>query len=210
MIRRRPLRLLVSVLLLPAAALVGCGGRKPPSLEPAPGREVGLYRARFDDGQERERRFRLLLFAAAPDRLHGEVLSPVGPPVMIVDGGDGQLAVTLPRDRVSYVGAATVDAVESVLGVRASLSGLVAGLLGEATGEEGYRVVREGAARGRLPQRFEIADGRRRLTLEVKRFQPLPDSGRPLGSGLPPDGTELRALEELAPAEVRQEWEEGE
>ena len=60
-----------------------------------------------------------------PDRIHGEILSPVGTTEAIFDGGNGRIAVTLPRDRVSYVGDGDAAAMAKVLGVRLSLEELV-------------------------------------------------------------------------------------
>ena len=68
---------------------------------------VGLYRARLEHPDGSSDRFKLLLHAALPDRLHGEVLAPVGGTVLIFDGGGGRMAVTFVRDRVSFVGPAS-------------------------------------------------------------------------------------------------------
>jgi hypothetical protein len=185
-------------LLLAAAALAGCSGKRAPSTAPeTPADQIGVYKARLTGEEQKSRRFRLLLFAGSPDRLHGEVVSPLGSTLLILDGGDGRLAVTFVRDGVTFAGPAGPEALESVLGLRLGLEELVRGLFEGRIDARGYRVVHEPSEDGALPRRLEIDDGRRRLELVLKRLQPLRAGVEALGTGRPPDGTELRPLDEL-------------
>ena len=79
----------MGLVLVLALSLAACAGRRVPvsSVQDA-GPAFGLYRARLEEAGGQSERFRLLLFAAAPDRIHGEVLSPMGTTALIFDGGD--------------------------------------------------------------------------------------------------------------------------
>jgi hypothetical protein len=166
---------------------------------------VGLYKARLDDADGRSERFRLLLFAAEPDRIHGEVLTPVGGTALIFDGGDGRIAITLVRERVAFAGRAEPEAIEKLIGVRVPLGELVHGLLHGLTAHDGPTVVREPAGREGLPELFEISAGERSLRLQLKRLRALDRGHETLGTGQPPAGLELLPLERFEP--LRQ-WEE--
>jgi hypothetical protein len=147
--------------------------------------------------QGEARRFRLLLFAALPDRVHGEILSPLGNPQLIVDGGGGQLAITFVRDGESYVGPARGDVLERVLGVRLDLPELAAALLaGEASSEDRW-VERTGDTVPGLPETFAVGMEGASLTLELKQLRPVTADPTALGTGRPPGGTRVRPLEEL-------------
>jgi len=192
---RRAQRVLVLAVI---AGLVGCSGKRVARVTPtSPAEQVGIYRARFSGEEVKPRRFRLLLYAASPDRIHCEVISPVGSTLMVLDGGGGRLAVTFVRDGVSYVGTARPETLERVFGLRLGLDELVGALLGSDLAPAACRVERQAAPDGELPARFGLDDGRRRLDLELKRFQPLKGPSEALGTGEPPPGTELRPLDEL-------------
>lgn len=156
-----------------------------------------MYKGRVENADGKGRRFRLLLFAALPDRLHGEVLSPLGAPQLIVDGGSGKLAVTFVRDGESFVGRAHGDVVARVLGVHLELDELVRALLiGESVGG-GHPLERMGRGAGELPQAVTIRTEDGTLALELKRLRPLRADPTLLGTGQPPEGTRVRPLEEL-------------
>jgi hypothetical protein len=157
---------------------------------------MGIYRGRVSVADGKSRRFRLLLFADHPDRIHGEVLSAMGSTEMIVDGGGGRLAVTLPREGISYVGQAREEILERILGVRLNLQELVQGLLSGELNHEAYSVVRE-AGEGGLPSGIEFRSAESTLRLELKRLKPLRVDPRGLGKGEPPAGTRVRPLDEL-------------
>ncbi len=101
-----PPRRLAAVGLCVPLLVAACAGRQsaaPETVwEPA---TAALYKARVGGAEgARPRRFRLLLFAELPDRLHGEVISPLGRTEMIADAGGGRISVLFVRDRVAFVG----------------------------------------------------------------------------------------------------------
>jgi len=177
--------------------LAGCPGRHgmKPTTRPE-GVDVGLYRAELDDGTGKPRRFRLMLYAELPDRLHGEVLTPVGTTVMIVDAGGGRISVALTRDRRAYVGRSEPEVVESILGVRLAVDELVRALLSPEIETTTLEVRRSPDGPG-LPESFEIGAPPRRFRLELKKRQRAVPTGTPLGTGEPPPGMDLLPLEEL-------------
>lgn len=163
---------------------------------------MGVYRAHLEDPGGRSRRFRLLLYAALPDRIHGEILSPVGTTELILDGGGGRVAVTLPRKRVTYAGDADAAALEMVLGVPLSLEQLVQGLLGSDVTGTGYELNREPVGRTGLPDLLRIEGSGHLLSLRLKSMQPLRVSTSTLGNGEPPPDMELRPLTALDPVDL--------
>lgn len=187
-------------------ACAGRGNRLPAG--PGAGPMVGLYKARLEESAGRSERFRLLLFAAPPDRIHGEVLTPVGGTALIFDGGGGRIAVTLVRDRVAFAGPAGPEVIEKLVGVPVGLEELVESLLSGSRPAGASVVLREPGGREGLPERFEISAGERSLQLQLKKMRNLgrPDGG--LGTGEPPEGMELLPLDRFEPL---REWEaEGE
>ncbi len=199
-------RLRDSTCLVLLFLVVACAGgrRHAPDSEPD-GAMMGVYRARLEDSAGESRRFRLLLYATLPDRIHGEILSPVGTTEVIVDGGDGRVAVTLPRKRVAYTGAGDAEALGKVLGVRLSLEELVRGLLGHDVSDTGYDVERKPAGQLGLPAELRIEGSGHRLSLRLKSKQPLRVSTATLGNGEPPPEMELRPLAALEPVELPSE-----
>lgn len=196
LIFHRPLARLLCLTLL-AVVVSACSGRRhTPSTEP-PGAEMGIYRATLDAPSGKTRKFRLLLYARLPDRIHGEILSPVGTTEAIFDGGDGRVAVTLPRDRVSYVGDGNATAMAKVLGVRLSLEELVSSLLGAEQRSGAYVVERSPAGQSGLPEWITITGSGYRLALQLRKKQPLRVSTATLGNGEPPPSMERRPLESL-------------
>ncbi len=181
-------------LLLLAVAGTGCGKQVRTQPDVA-GPMMGVFRVAVEEAGEKTRRFKLLLFAGAPDRLHGEIVSPVGTTVAIFDGGAGRLAVTFPRDRTAFVGVAREDALERIFGVPISLEGLVTGLLGGDEQPAESRIDRIGPI-DELPERFTLSSEVRRLVMERRKLQPI-RGDRPIGNGEPPPGMQARPLEEL-------------
>ena len=170
---------------------------------------MGVYRARIEPSGGRPRRFRMLLFAQQPDRIHAEALSPVGTTEMILDAGDGLAAVTLVRDGVAYVGPLEPGIVEATLGLPIAIEELVRGILGPQPPRlEGRTILREPEGREGLPRRLEAASEQVRLTLELKRLQPVRGLAEELGRGTPPPGMERRPLSELGSVELPGEEEE--
>ncbi len=143
------------------------------------------------------RRFRVLLFAALPDRIHAEVLSALGSPQAILDGGDGRLAVTFVADRESFVGEAEAGVLSRLLGVELDLGGLArALLLGDDAGAP-CRIRRSGSTTPGLPDRIAFESDSSLFELTLERRRRLETDQAALGTGVPPSGTHLRPLEEL-------------
>ncbi|HKQ59695.1 MAG TPA: hypothetical protein VJS92_00340 [Candidatus Polarisedimenticolaceae bacterium] len=170
--------------------------RGPDLLPEAPAAATtGRYSARYEPHEGPVRRFRLLLFAAPPDRLHAEVLSPVGTTALVVDGGGGQLAVTVPGERTAYVGPERPEALERLLGLPLTLQGAVTALL-EGPPSSSTAVQREGGPRGTLPERLELRGSAGRLALRLQQRRAIPaDRAAELGTGRPPAGVERLPLE---------------
>ena len=138
----------------------------------------------------------MLLYAALPDRLHAEVLSPLGNPQLILDAGGGRLALTFVREAESFVGVADAGLLERLLGVRVGLAELVGALL-EGIPPPDCRLGREGGASGALPERLAVDCGHGALTLRLRQMRLLGTEAGALGRGRPPDGVRQRPLEEL-------------
>jgi len=193
--------LLVS-LCLGLSLVAGCRGRRPPQTVPQGEEPVGIYRADLVEGDGEHRRFRLWIYAALPDRLHGEVVSPVGTTELIVDAGGGRMAVSFVRERVAYVGPADPAVLEALLGFRVGLGELVRSLLEGGQAPPGLSLERSDSAGAGLPQRLSLRSGARELTLELKRRQALAGPADGLGRGNAPEGMEERPLAELDLREV--------
>lgn len=187
---------LLALLLLGSLSLTGCAGRRGPIEAPPGGSLAALYRAELAQPRERSRRFRLLLFAEPPDRIHGEVLSALGSTVAILDGGGGRLSLTRVREGRAYVGEAAPEIFERLIGIPLTLEELVRGLLEGETPTGGATLRREPAGRRGLPDALEIAADGTVLRLERKRWQPVADPAG-LGTGSPPAGVERRSIDEL-------------
>jgi len=184
-------------LALAACLLASCAPRRRAPPGAAPGAEMALYRAALHAEEGERRRFRLLLWAEAPDRFHAEALTPVGGTAVILDGGGGRMSVVVPGERAAWAGAADADVLERVIGVRVGLEDLV-GLLPGRGGSppEGYEVERAPPGPG-LPRTFALRGGGGSLALERRRLEPLRVSTDALGTGSVPPGLDVRPLEEL-------------
>ena len=131
-------------------------------------------------------------------------MSSVGTTHAILDAGGGRVAVTLPRDRVSYVGAADERALEALVGIRATPEWLVRALL---LGESGGRDLEREGENGVVPTRLSLRTGEGALDLSRHAVEPVRADPARLGTGAAPDGMEERPLEELLadPSRVRAE-----
>jgi hypothetical protein len=158
---------------------------------------VALYRGQVRTTEGRDRSFRILLHAERPDRLHAELLTPIGTTQLIVDGGGGRLSIAWVRRGVAYVGRASPEAVEAILGVALGLDELVGVLLSGAPVPAGHAVERSPDPVGTLPARLVLRAPDTVVTLELKRSQPLAGEAGKLGRGEPPAGMEVRPIEEL-------------
>ncbi len=178
--------------------LWGCGGTRT-DVNLVGAEQMGVYRGRIERDGERSRKFRLLLFSELPDRLHAEIVSPVGSTEMILDGGGGRLAVTLVREKVTFVGDADAGAMDRVLGVRLGVAELVRGILTDEPPEASDVSLRRVESDSPpLPQQVEIESGTSRLSLVLKRVRAVKFRASGIGTGSPPEGIEdLRPLDEL-------------
>jgi len=184
-----------------ALLLTACGGGRGPALDPDTP-TAALYRVRFDPGEgEKKRRFRLLVHAAEPDRLHGEILSAVGTTELVLDAGAEGVSVLFVRDRLAFVGEADARALDALLGVPLAPREMVAVLRGgdPAGSELEWRIVPGDAG---YPQEIDLTDGPRRLSLRLKRLSPIRADPSTFGTGRPPEGVEIRPLESLDSADV--------
>ena len=121
---------------------------------------------------------------------------------MIIDGGAGRVAVTLPRKRVTYAGDADAAALELVLGVPLSLEQLVQGLLGKEVTGAGYELDREPAGKTGLPDLLRVESSGHRFSLRLKSIQPLRVSTSTLGTGEAPPNMDLLPLTALDPVDL--------
>jgi hypothetical protein len=157
---------------------------------------VGVYRAAIDDGTGAARRAKLSIWAARPDRLHVEIIAPVGGVTLILDAGGGTACVVDTGAATAYVGMDGPDAIEALVGVRVSVAEVVAALLDGAP-PRGLAVTREGAVDGSLPAKIRIVDGARSIELARIRYERGTTDPRSLGTGTPPARVPVLPLEEL-------------
>jgi hypothetical protein len=189
-------RIVAAAAVAAGLLLAGCaGGRRVPNTIPA-AETVGTYRSEYTDGSGEVRRFRLQLFAAAPDRLHVEVVTPVGTTEAIVDGGAGRVALSIPRRRSSWVGDADETAMGSLIGLPLTLSEIVGAILGDEVVRPGCEVHRSPDDPGFLPSELEIAFRGVGLRLRLKRARPIRGDPAVLGTGDPPPGMEVHPLKD--------------
>jgi hypothetical protein len=189
--------LALAATLAPAVAiLLGCAGRTPPADTVGEGTsDVGVYRGQAWDESGRRVRFRLLLHARPPDRVHAELIRPVGGTAWVFDAGDGQVSLTIVEEATAYVGAARADVVRRLLGVAVAPAAFVHAILdGEPPGD-GIDVVRLPHGRPGLPQSFELREGTRGFRLERSEIRRVGGPG--LGTGRPPAGVRQLPIEDL-------------
>jgi hypothetical protein len=158
---------------------------------------IGVYKAAIDDGEHATRRARLSLWVERPDRLHAELIAPVGGVTFILDAGGGKACIIDVAEATAYVGADGPNVIEALVGVRLSVADAVNALL-EGSAPSGLSVTRIGGIQGLLPDRFRIADGSRSLALERVRFERGTTDPRALGTGVPPGTLAVEPLEHLA------------
>jgi hypothetical protein len=179
-------------------SFLSCAGSvRIPTADIQAGRVTAIYRVQIDDGESGSRKFRLLLFASLPDRLHAEALSAVGTTELIVDGGGDRISIAVVREKIAYVGDAGPESMKKLLGLELSLEELVRILL---TGErEGVAVDMERIPErgGGLPRLLEISAEGRSAHFRLKRLRPLPARPELLGTGTPPARMKTLPLDEL-------------
>jgi hypothetical protein len=191
---------LATAALVIAAASCG-GGREPGGVPQGDGPLVGFYRATISESGNPSRRVKVMLWAESPDRLHVELMAPVGGVRFALDAGGGRACVVDAEAATAFVGSAGPEAIEALVGFPVSIAGAVEALLTGAA-PEGIRVSSRSGESGRLPDSLTLDAGGRSLVLERVRFE-RGKSGASLGRGEPPTGMATRPLEELAADEAR-------
>lgn len=185
-----------------AAVGVGCAARHGIGTTPAGhGESVATYRAVLQEDERPTRRVRLVLWVARPDRLHAEIVPPIGGVRFTLDAGGGRACVVDAADGVAYAGSDGVDAVDALTGIRITVPEAVAALL-DGAAPPGWSAERDGDAPGELPRRLHLASGPRSMTLTLEHVVRSAAAG-PLGTGAPPAGLPVRPLEELGRAPRR-------
>ena len=164
---------------------------------------IVIYRAAIDDGHDVRRGAKLALWAERPDRLHAELVAPVGGVIFILDAGGGAVCIVDVTAATAYVGTDGPGAIAALTGVRVSVADAVAALL-DGISPAGLTVARVGGAPGAPPESLRIEDGARSLAIDRLRFERVRTDPRALGTGVPPDGLRLRPLSCLAGAMSRE------
>jgi hypothetical protein len=143
----------------------------------------------------------MLLFAEPPDRLHAEILGPMGAPRVVVDAGGGVAAVALIGERTAYRGTLAPGRPLDFLGLEVSLEDLVTALVEGRHSEAGPQFVRIPEVGNGLPERFEIATADGAMRMRRLRFA----GGAPkesIATGAVPNGFRILPLEDLGDGEA--------
>jgi hypothetical protein len=164
---------------------------------------IVVYKAAIDDGHGARRGAKLALWAERPDRLHAELMAPVGGVTFILDAGGGKVCVIDVAAGTAYVGEDGPGAIADLTGVRVSVAEAVAALI-DGVSPEGVAVVRGGRGDGTLPDTLRIDDGGRILAIERVRVERGRTDPRALGTGVPPATLRVRPLTELAGEAARE------
>jgi hypothetical protein len=178
---------------LAAALALACSpGSRAPSVRPDAPDAAGMYRAAAKDGSGRTTRFRLWVHAARPDRLHLEVLPPVGGTAFVLDAGDGVVAAAWIEDRVALAGPSDAPSMDRLLGIAIDARGWVSTILDGAPAE-GVAVEREGEV-GSLPVALVLR--REGLEVRLERREVRRASGA-VGNGRPPEGFAVHPISSM-------------
>lgn len=158
---------------------------------------VGVYKATIDGGKRAARGAKLSVWAERPDRLHLEIIAPIGGVTLVLDAGGGNACIVDTGAATAYAGKAGPEAIEALVGVRVSVAEAVAALL-EGASPRGLAVTRIGGAAGALPEKIRIVDGARSIELARIRYARGMTDPRSLGTGAPPRHLPVRPLEDFA------------
>jgi hypothetical protein len=190
-------RLRRGLLALSGLATVACAAsHRADVVPPGTGPLVGVYRAAIDDGRGAARGAKLSIWAERPDRLHAELIAPVGGVTLILDAGGGAACIVDSGAATAYVGVDGPEAIEALVGVRVSVAEVVAALL-DGTPPRGLAVTRHGEGASALPKTIRIVDGARSIELSRVRFERGTADPRSLGTGSPPKQLAVRPLEDF-------------
>jgi hypothetical protein len=187
-------RLLLGLCGLAAFACIKVPGDV--AVPPGSGPLIVVYKASIDEGQGARRGAKIALWAERPDRLHAELIAPVGGVTYILDAGGGNVCIVDVGEGTAYVGEDGPAALAALTGVRVSVADAVAALL-DGVSPAGIQVSRVGGADGTLPDKLVIEDAGRSLAIERVRVERGRTDESALGRGLPPDRLRLRPLENL-------------
>lgn len=155
---------------------------------------VGTYKAAFTEDTGRTRRARLLLWIERPDRLHAELLAPVGGSRLTLDAGGGRACLVDASEGIAYVGAAGHGAIEALTGLRVTIAEVIAAALDGASAD-GIDVQRSPDPPGSLPSRLRLTTGGTALALEWVAWERIGNPAENLGTGAPPAGLTVRPLD---------------
>ena len=158
---------------------------------------VVLYKAEQGGARPPARGAKLAVWAAEPDRLHAEIVAPVGGVTHTLDAGGGRVCIVDVAQGIAYVGEDGTGALEALVGLSVSIADAVAALL-HGVAPSGLTVVRDGREDGALPSVLRISDGERFLLLSRVRVDRARIDADALGTGLPPKHLPVRPLEALA------------
>ncbi len=164
---------------------------------------IEMYAGSYTDETGRSGRFRLLLHAALPDRLHAEILPVLGGPVVIVDAGAGVASVSLVAERIAYLGSTSED-LSGAVGIPLSVEALVDLLLegrSERLDDEVW-IERRPAERRGTPDLLRVGWRGRTISITLRGRQRLRSDSSSLATGTVPEGFERKRLSDL-PAESR-------
>ena len=163
----------------------------------APGEVVfAVYRGRIVSSDGVKASFRAWVWAETPDRLHAEILPPIGGPAWILDAGGGRLSVTDIDAATCWTGPEGPRALEDWLGVPLDVAGLVGAILGAKGPSPPAVRLREPAGVEGFPARIQFAGPAfGSLLLERSGYRVAPRGN--LGTAAVPRDVTVRDLSEL-------------
>lgn len=182
--------------LLVASALACSRNHIPAGIPPGSGPLVVVYKAEVGDGLAAARGAKLVVWAAEPDRLHAEIVAPVGGVTFTLDAGGGRVCLVDVARGIAYAGDDGKGALTALVGVPVSVGDAVAALL-HGVAPAGLSVSRDGGDDGALPSDFRISDGNRFLLLARVRIDRARADAGALGTGIPPSRLPVHPLESL-------------
>lgn len=191
---------LTGVLVL---AAVACGhSRSAHGIPTGDGPLVGIYKASIDDGSGEVRGAKVSIWLEPPDRLHAELIVPVSGVTFVLDSGAGHTCLVDVAAATAYVGDDSARAIETLVGIRATVADAVAAL-SYGTSPSGLSVTRNASDAEPLPETIRLADGGRSLALSLLHFVRGSVDPRTLGTGIPAARLRVLPLESLPVTSAR-------
>ena len=158
-----------------------------------------MYKIEVSDGGAPARGAKISLWAGEPDRLHAEIVAPVGGVAFTLDAGGGRVCVVDVDAGVAYAGDDGEDAFQALVGLPLTIGDAVAALL-HGSAPAGVSVTRDGGEDGALPSSLRISDARGFLSLSRVRVDRGHAEAGSLGTGIPPERLPVHPLEDLETA----------